>query len=84
MGAGEEEDTLAILALAEVESASTFKVGSLQGRDGEAESGSKGFAELRDGVVQRVEREHLWASDRASDDGLTEANLEVAKASLSQ
>ena len=36
VGAGEEEDALAILALAQVESASALKVGSLEGRDEEA------------------------------------------------
>ena len=36
VGAGEEEDALVILALAKVESASDPKLGSLEGRDGDA------------------------------------------------
>jgi hypothetical protein len=83
VGAGEEED-IAILALTEVQSARAFVVGSLMGCNEEAESGSEGLAELRDGVSDGVEGEHLGASNGAGDNGLAEAYLEAAEASLSQ
>ena len=64
MGAGEEEDAIALLALAEEESASALKVRGLQGGDGEAESGSEGLAERGDGVEEGAEAEHLGGQRR--------------------
>ena len=84
MSASEKEDALALLTLAKVESAGALEVGSTQGGDGKAESGSKGLAKLGDGVTEGVEAEHLGARDGAGDNGFTEAYLDAGKSSLSE
>jgi len=79
VGASEEEDALAVGALAEVQGAGALVEGCLQRRDEEAERGREGLAEVGDRVVVGVEREHLGAG-RVKDDRLAETDLEAIEA----
>jgi hypothetical protein len=80
---GQEEDPVAMVALAEVQGTGALNMRSVSGSDLYTESASEGATDVGGGVYGEDVAEKLWASG-PGEDGLPESDLDVGELSASE